>query len=397
MKQFTRLANVITETPTRPGSKEKPSERQQGVSKKSKAGGGNYYDAFNNMFYTKDTKVKEDVVKTTERISENSEDGGGKEDAVKTIKRTSENSDDGGGKEFGDVTASRTDGYRVEDTAAAERGLVIANGQGTKDNQHKQRGRTRAETSKNLGAVKAYNNEKVIGEKAKSKAAAEEITPARSILRSPSEEQVKKTYSNGLGKSTRISLAPGTFTGEGLNSAEKESSERNRDLPTTAIRLKSPASSTKGSRSDAPPSGSIKKDDKKKTLFSDAVKKTAKAKEGKTPVKLNQAVVTFNIRFAKGSDPKKEYNKLMALAVKTIRDNLDDKAGFIPLDGVISTDTKIIQSVQEMPALIMGPKKYFDIPNPGAFNSLSQGSRMIVVRRMDELGLGPTIERRRGG
>ena len=173
MKQFTRLSNTITETPTRPGSKEKPSERQQGVSKKSKAGGGNYYDAFNNMFYTKDTKVKEDVVKTTERISENSEDGGGKEDAVKTIKRTSENSDDGGGKESGDVTASRTDGYRVEDTATAERGLVIANGQGTKDNQHKQRGRTRAETSKILGAVKAHNNEKVIGEKAKSKAAAE--------------------------------------------------------------------------------------------------------------------------------------------------------------------------------------------------------------------------------
>ena len=172
-------------------------------------------------------------------------------------------------------------------------------------------------------------------------------------------------------------MAPGTFTGEGLNSAEKESSERNRDLPTTAIRLKSPASSTKGSRSDAPPSGSIKKDDKKKTLFSDAVKKTDKAKEVKTPVKLNQAVVTFNKRVAKGSDPKKEYNKLMALAVKTIRDNLDDKAGFIPLDGVISSDTKIIQSVQAMPALIMGQKKYFDIPNPGAFNSLSQGSRMI--------------------
>lgn len=272
MKQFTRLANAITETPTRPGSKEKPSERQQGVSKKSKAGGGNYYDAFNNMFYTKDTEAKEDVVKTTERISENSEDGGGKEDAVKTFKRTSENSDDGGGKESGDVTASRTDGYWVEDTAAAERGLVIANGQGTKDNQHKQRGRTRAETSKILGAVKAHNNEKVIGEKAKSKAAAEKITPARSILRSPSEEQVNKTYSKGLGKSTQISLAPGTFTGEGLNSAEKESSERNRDLPTTAIRLKSPASSSKGSRSDAPPRGSIKKYDKKKALFSDAVK-----------------------------------------------------------------------------------------------------------------------------
>jgi hypothetical protein len=33
--------------------------------------------------------------------------------------------------------------------------------------------------------------------------------------------------------------------------------------------------------------------------------------------------------------------------------------------------------MQDILALIMGQKKYFDIPNPGAFNSLSQGSRMI--------------------
>ena len=55
MKTFTRLSNAITETPTRQGSKEKPSERQQGVSKRVKSGDNNYYNAFNKLFYTKET------------------------------------------------------------------------------------------------------------------------------------------------------------------------------------------------------------------------------------------------------------------------------------------------------------------------------------------------------
>jgi hypothetical protein len=51
MKSFTRLANAITETPDRPGTKDKPSERQQGDSKRGKIGGNNYYEALNNMFH----------------------------------------------------------------------------------------------------------------------------------------------------------------------------------------------------------------------------------------------------------------------------------------------------------------------------------------------------------
>ena len=45
---YTRLANAITETPPRPNSKEEPSKRQQGESKRTKAAGWkNYYDMFN--------------------------------------------------------------------------------------------------------------------------------------------------------------------------------------------------------------------------------------------------------------------------------------------------------------------------------------------------------------
>jgi hypothetical protein len=61
MKAFTRMANAITETPTRPG-KDKPSERQQGDSKRTKPAGGdtNYYDAFNSIFNTKEKEEGEE-------------------------------------------------------------------------------------------------------------------------------------------------------------------------------------------------------------------------------------------------------------------------------------------------------------------------------------------------
>ena len=162
---------------------------------------------------------------------------------------------------------------------------------------------------------------------------------------------------------------------EGGQQTSQSGREEDR-LPPTSLRFKSPASHTETSKSDT--TSSKNSDKLKKTiLFSEAVKRPTHGKEAKVPVKLVQAVVTFNIRVLKGTDPKKEFNKQMALAVKTIREHLDDKAGFIPLEGEITKDTKTIRSVQDMPALIMGQKKYFDIPNPGAFNSLSQGSRMI--------------------
>ena len=47
MKNYTRLSNAITATPTRPGSEDNVSERQQGDSKRIKQGANkNYYAMF---------------------------------------------------------------------------------------------------------------------------------------------------------------------------------------------------------------------------------------------------------------------------------------------------------------------------------------------------------------
>jgi hypothetical protein len=205
-----------------------------------------------------------------------------------------------------------------------------------------------------------------------------EITPpVRSILSTPSEEKVGKPNSGGQGTSTMASLATETLVRGLINKEETETNEHNEGLPTTTLRFKSPASTPKASMSKSTASKLGKKVMKKKILFSDAAKETPKLKEVKVPVTLHSVVVTFNIRVAKGTDPNKEFNKQLALAVKTIRDHLDNEARFIPLEENLSKETKVIKSMQDILALIMGQKKYFDIPNPGAFNSLSQGSRMI--------------------
>ena len=205
-----------------------------------------------------------------------------------------------------------------------------------------------------------------------------EITPpVRSILSTPSEEKVGKPNSGGQGTSTMASLATETLVRGLINKEEKETNEHNEGLPTTTLWFKSPASTAKASMSKSTASKLGKKVMKKKILFSDAAKETPKLKEVKVPVTLHSVVVTFNIRVAKGTDPKKEFNKQLALAVKMICDHLDNEARFIPLEENLSKETKVIKSMQDILALIMGQKKYFDIPNPGAFNSPSQGSRMI--------------------
>ena len=67
MKNFTRLANIITETPPRLGREEAPSERQQGDSKRIKqVANKNYYDAFNAMFNKNKPEDREEGIGTVD-------------------------------------------------------------------------------------------------------------------------------------------------------------------------------------------------------------------------------------------------------------------------------------------------------------------------------------------
>jgi hypothetical protein len=116
---------------------------------------------------------------------------------------------------------------------------------------------------------------------------------------------------------------------------------------------------------------------KEKILFSDAAKETPKLKEVKAPVTLHPVVVTFNIRVAKGTDLKKEFNKQLALAVKTICNHLDNEARFIPLEGNLNKRDKSHQKHARHVGINNGSEKVLLLPNPGALNCLSQGSRMI--------------------
>ena len=124
MKSFTRLANAITKTPTRPGNKDKSSERQQGDSKRGKTGSHNYYKAFNNMFHVADPEVTEvEDKKITEILI---------------------NNDVGAGNGAGVVQALRSNGEREEDTATPNQAIDNADKQIIVDLQQDQHVQTRA-------------------------------------------------------------------------------------------------------------------------------------------------------------------------------------------------------------------------------------------------------------
>ena len=179
MKTFTRLSNAITATPTRPGSTEKPSERQQGDSKRNKSGDNNYYK----MFYTKEKEEEQEQAgQTIERRPDNADDGGGNETGYGTVSRTdrdgngkkSDNTlpevrvsttyqqehrgrtraemskiygDDGGDKETSDGTVSRAD----RDGNRSKSEITLSDVLGTTIDQQGQRGRTSAESKIQLG------------------------------------------------------------------------------------------------------------------------------------------------------------------------------------------------------------------------------------------------------
>ena len=280
MKNYTRLSNAITETPTRPGSEDNVSERQQGESKRIKQGNNsNYYTVFSAMFKQDKPEDKEEGIGTV--------DG-----PFKTSSSPNE-------------TTSR----RAEKSTMS--------------------GKKEESSTRKMGPTKIT----------------EKTSPPVTMV-------TPKSNKKGSTK-------------EDLMVEEKEDEAKFR-LPKTSLRKKSTGEHNIKA-AETP---------KKTATFAAVVRN--KDKEPVQRVDLNVVIVSFNIRIQKGvADVKKEFQKLIGLALSTIKENLDGQVCILPLEGPITTSTARIKSTQDMPKLIMGQKKFFYIPNPTAFNSVQQNGRMI--------------------
>ncbi len=120
------------------------------------------------------------------------------------------------------------------------------------------------------------------------------------------------------------------------------------------------------------PKGSKKKD-KKTATFVEATSKGALQKL-KLEVKYNKCVVAFAIRVDKGKDTKAGFD---VAALSFLQTYIDKYAAFFSIDELDSSRPPIKEKA-DVPAIQVILRRYFDIPNERAFDSVNQdGGRAI--------------------
>ncbi len=88
-------------------------------------------------------------------------------------------------------------------------------------------------------------------------------------------------------------------------------------------------------------------------------------------VKYNKCVVAFAIRVDKGKDTKVAFDKKIVAALSFLQNHINRHATFFSFDKWDSSRPPIKEKM-DVPAFQVILRKYFDIPNNKAFNSVNQ-------------------------
>jgi hypothetical protein len=132
----------------------------------------------------------------------------------------------------------------------------------------------------------------------------------------------------------------------------------------------------------------LKKQDKKTATFAEAASKGA-TRGSEPEVKYNKCVAAFAIRANKGKDTKAAFDKKIVAALSFLQNYIDRHAAFFSFDKSDSSRPPIKEKA-DVPAFQVILRKYFDIPNNRAFNSMNQdGGRAIKGSAIMGFSLDP--------
>ncbi len=112
-------------------------------------------------------------------------------------------------------------------------------------------------------------------------------------------------------------------------------------------------------------------------------------RQSEPEVKYNKCVVAFTIRVDKGKDTKAAFDKKIVAALSFLQNYIDRHAAFFSFDESDLSRPPIKEKV-DVPAFQVILRKYFDIPNDRAFDSVNQdGGRAITGSAMMRFSLDP--------
>ncbi len=133
--------------------------------------------------------------------------------------------------------------------------------------------------------------------------------------------------------------------------------------------------------------GLEKKDKKTATFVEAAGKGTAQRPEAE--VKYNKCIVAFVIRVNKRKDTKAAFDKKTVAALSFLQNYIDKHATFFSINALDSSRPPIKEKA-DVPAFQVILRKYFDIPNERAFDSMNQdGGRAIQGSAIMGFSLDP--------
>jgi hypothetical protein len=132
----------------------------------------------------------------------------------------------------------------------------------------------------------------------------------------------------------------------------------------------------------------LEKKDKKTATFVEAASKGA-AWRPEAKVKYNKCVVAFAIRVDKGKDTEAAFDKKIVADLSFLQNYIDKHAAFFSIDASDSSRPPIKEKA-DVPAFQVILRKYFDIPNKKAFDSMNQdGGRAIKGSAIMGFSLDP--------
>jgi hypothetical protein len=94
-------------------------------------------------------------------------------------------------------------------------------------------------------------------------------------------------------------------------------------------------------------------------------------------VKYNKWVVAFAIRVDKGKDTKVGFDKKIVTALSFLQTYIDKHAAFFSIDG-LDLSRPPIKEKADIPAFQVILRRYFDIPNKRAFDSVNQDCVRVI-------------------
>ncbi len=109
---------------------------------------------------------------------------------------------------------------------------------------------------------------------------------------------------------------------------------------------------------------------KRSATFAESASKGAPQKPEAT-FQYNKCVISFAIRVDKGKYTKAGFDKKIITGLSFLQNYIDKHTAFFSIDGLDSSRPPIKEKA-DLPAFQVILRRYFDIPNERAFNSMNQ-------------------------